>query len=329
MHAATSTSAPSTGVSPVIEVQGLSKRFGSFLALDNLTLSIPRASVGLLGANGAGKTTLIRNLLGLTKPTTGHARVVGFDTQTQGTRVREHVGYMPEADALPMATTAADFVGHMAEMSGLPARAARQRAADVLYQVGLSEERYRLIKGFSTGMRQRVKLAQAIVHDPDLVFLDEPTAGMDPNGREEMLELVERIYRSLGIAVVFSSHILEDIERVCDYVVILDGGKLVTSRPLGEMEAIGGEVVVRVEGDAVAFANALRGQGVSVRMGDVNLGRDEMIVDVHEEQIYDRIRDLAVTADTPLRSLRGRSRSLEDIYLGDVEAARGVVNGDR
>ncbi len=329
MHAAMTTSPPEPASAPVIEVQALSKHFGKFLALDNLTLTIPRASVGLLGANGAGKTTLIRNLLGLTKPTSGTARVVGYDTQTQGTKVREHVGYMPEADALPMATTAADFVGHMAEMSGLPARAARQRAADVLYQVGLSEERYRLIKGFSTGMRQRVKLAQAIVHDPDLVFLDEPTAGMDPNGREEMLELVERIYRNLGIAVVFSSHILEDIERVCDYVVILDGGKLVTARPLGEMDAIGGEVVVRVDGDPVAFANALRQQGVHVRTGDVDLGRDEMIVDVHEEPVYDVIRDLSVSTGAPLRTLRGRSRTLEDVYLGDVEAARGGTDGDR
>jgi ABC-2 type transport system ATP-binding protein len=313
----------------VIAVQGLSKRFGSVLALDNLTLQVPRASIGLLGANGAGKTTLIRLLLGLTSPTGGRATVVGYDTQTQGTILREYVGYMPEADALPMATTAADFVGHMAEMSGLPARAARQRAADVLYQVGLSEERYRLIKGFSTGMRQRVKLAQAIVHDPALVFLDEPTAGMDPNGREEMLELVERIYRDLGIAVVFSSHILEDIERVCDFVVILDGGKLVTARPLGQMERIGGEIVIRIDGDPGAFAGALRQQGVTVRTGDVDLGRDELIVDATDERVFDQVRDLAVAQGASLRALRTRSRSLEDIYLGDIEAAREASNGSR
>jgi ABC-2 type transport system ATP-binding protein len=177
-------------------------------------------------------------------------------------------------------------------------------------------------------MRQRVKLAQAIVHDPDLVLLDEPTAGMDPNGREEMLELVQRIYRNLGIAVVFSSHILEDIERVCDYVVILDNGKLVTARPLGEMETIGGEVVVRIDGDTAAFANSLRQQGVSVRSDGVDLGRDELVVDVHHEEVYDQVRDLAVASGATLRSLRSRSRSLEDIYLGDVEAARGGTNGD-
>ncbi len=314
---------------PVIEVRGLDKKFKNFVALENITLSIPRASVGLLGANGAGKTTLIRTLLGLSKPNRGSASVVGFDTQTQGTKVREHVGYMPEADALPMATTAADFVGHMAEMSGLPPRAARQRAADVLFQVGLAEERYRLIKGFSTGMRQRAKLAQAIVHDPDLVFLDEPTAGMDPQGREEMLELVERIYKNLGIAVVFSSHILEDIERVCDYVVILDGGRLVTSQALGDLGNVGGEVIIRIDGDYDSFAAELQRNGVRVRQGDLNMGRDEIIVEGTDDRIYDKIRDLAVQQQASLRSMRSRSRSLEDIYLGNVEAAREANHVDR
>ena len=307
---------------PVIEVRGLRKTFGSFVALENLDLAIPRASVGLLGANGAGKTTLIRTLLGLIAPDRGTAKVVGYDTQTQGVHVRERVGYMPEADALPSSTTAADFVGHMAEMSGLPARAARQRAADVLYQVGLEEERYRLIKGFSTGMRQRVKLAQAIVHDPELVFLDEPTAGMDPRGREEMLELVERIYRTMGISVVFSSHILEDIERVCDYVVILDNGRLISAQPLGGLGEIGGEVVVDIDGDRERFVSAIAGRGVAVRQSDSELGVREIVIDVHDEQVYDLIRDTAVEQRVALRSLRQRSRSLEDIYLGDVGAMR-------
>jgi ABC-2 type transport system ATP-binding protein len=307
---------------PIIEVSGLTKRFKRFVALDGVTLSIPRASVGLLGANGAGKTTLIRTLLGLSKPTAGSARVVGYDIQTQGTKLREHVGYMPEADALPMSTTAADFVGHMAEMSGLPARHARQRAADVLHQVGLSEERYRLIKGFSTGMRQRVKLAQAIVHDPDVVFLDEPTAGMDPQGREDMLELVERIYRSLGIAVVFSSHILEDIERVCDHVVILDSGKVVTARPLEDHNEVVTEVIVRIDGQVARFAGELKEQGLEVQSGGLEMGRDELIVPISDPRVYDLVRDLAVHQGIGLRSIRPRARTLEDIYLGDVGAAR-------
>lgn len=311
-----------TNEPPIIEVNGLTKRFKRFVALDGVSLSIPRASVGLLGANGAGKTTLIRTLLGLSKPTAGTARVVGYDIQTQGTKLREHVGYMPEADALPMSTTAADFVGHMAEMSGLPARQARQRAADVLYQVGLTEERYRLIKGFSTGMRQRVKLAQAIVHDPDLVFLDEPTAGMDPQGREDMLELVERIYRNLGIAVVFSSHILEDIERVCDHVVILDSGKVVTARPLEDRDEVVTEVIVRIDGHVARFAGQLEEQGLAVQVGGLDMGRDELIVPVDDPRVYDLVRDLAVHQGAGLRSIRPRARTLEDIYLGDVGAAR-------
>jgi ABC-2 type transport system ATP-binding protein len=311
--------------SPVIDVRALRKTFGSFVALDNITLTVPRASVGLLGANGAGKTTLIRTLLGLIAPDRGSATVVGFDTQREGTKVREFVGYMPEAEGLPSSTTAADFVGHMAEMSGLPPRAARQRAADVLYQVGLAEERYRLIKGFSTGMRQRVKLAQAIVHDPKLVFLDEPTAGLDPRGREEMLELIERIYRQLGIAVVVSTHILEDVERVCDYVVIIDQGRLISAQPLGQMDVIGGEAIVHIDGDQAAFRRGLEARGVSVRDADADLGVHDLVIDVHDEAVYDLIRDLAVEQGAALRSLRSRSRSLEDIYLSDIGAAREEV----
>ncbi len=221
----------------VIEVHGLTKKFKRFTALDNVSLTIPRSSVGLLGANGAGKTTLIRTLLGLVKPNSGSATVVGHDTQSQGTKVREHVGYMPEADALPLSTTAADFVGHMAEMSGLPARQARQRAADVLYQVGLSEERYRLIKGFSTGMRQRVKLAQSIVHDPELVFLDEPTAGLDPEQRVGFRALL----RALGqeSTVVVSTHLVEDVASACTGVVLLDAGQVQWTGTADELAAAG------------------------------------------------------------------------------------------
>jgi ABC-2 type transport system ATP-binding protein len=303
----------------VIETKGFTKRYKSFLALDGIDLAVPPASVGLLGANGAGKTTLIRSLLGIIKPTSGSARVVGYDTKAQSIKVRERVGYMPEADALPMSTTAADFVGHMAEMSGLPPRQARQRAADILYQVGLGEERYRLIKGFSTGMRQRVKLAQAIVHDPKLVFLDEPTAGMDPQGREEMLELVERIYRRMGISVVFSSHILEDIERVCDYVVILDNGRLVASQALGNVHETLGEVSIELDGNRQPFLDALAAQGVSAReIASEATGQPLLVVDVHDENIYDTIRDVAVAQNSVIRNLRSRSRSLEDIYLGNV-----------
>src|SRR3954462_7252867 len=232
-----------------IETAGLVKRYGSVAALDNVDLTVPRAAVGLLGPNGAGKSTLLKILLGLSRPNGGKARVLGRDAVVDGRELRMRVGYMPETDTLPDNATAADFVSHMAEMSGLPRRAARQRAADVLYQVGLDEERYRLIKGFSTGMKQRVKLAQAIVHDPDLVFLDEPTNGMDPQGRDEMLDLIARIHNSLGIAVVISSHILEDIERVCDYVVILSQGRMILDEPMSAIGSGATELRIRGEGD--------------------------------------------------------------------------------
>lgn len=315
---------------PAIEVRGLTKRYGNLAALDRLDLSIPRAAVGLLGANGAGKTTLLRLLLGLTDPTSGDAKVLGFDTRTEGVKIREHVGYMPESDVLPPGVTAADFVGHMAEMSGLPARAARQRAADVLYQVGLDEERYRLIKGFSTGMKQRVKLAQAIVHDPGLVFLDEPTNGMDPQGREDMLDLIVRIHKMLGIAVVVSSHILEDIEKVCDYVVILSGGQLMVSQPLSGIGTEQGDLLVRLDGDPTEFIARLASQGIKTTVsGDEELAeRDELIVAFDGDHVYDAVRDAAAELGLPLRSLRKKARSLEDVYIGNLNAQTNANNGE-
>lgn len=329
MPGTTTSPEPESNPDAIIEARGFTKRYGTFVALDQIDLSIPQASVGLLGANGAGKSTLIRSLLGIIKPSGGSASVVGLDTQRDGIKVRENVGYMPEADALPMSTTAADFVGHMAEMSGLPPRQARQRAADVLYQVGLGEERYRLIKGFSTGMRQRVKLAQAIVHDPKLVFLDEPTAGMDPKGRDEMLELVERIYRQMGISVVFSSHILEDIERVCDYVVILDGGRLIASQALGDVSEKTGDIVLQLESGRDPFREALEEAGVAVKNHESEVSSyEQLIIHVQDEHTYDVIRDIAVAQQAIIRGLRSQSRSLEDIYLGNVGAAREVNRVD-
>jgi ABC-2 type transport system ATP-binding protein len=313
----------------VVETRNLRKTYGSVIALEGLDLVIPRAAVGLLGANGAGKTTLIRLLLGLSRPDSGSATILGYNALTQGVAARERIGYMPESDCLPPGTTAADFVGHMAEMSGLPARAARQRAADVLYQVGLDEERYRLIKGFSTGMKQRVKLAQAIVHDPDLVFLDEPTNGMDPQGREDMLDLIARIYRTLGIAVVVSSHILEDIERVCDYVVILNDGRLVLAQPMASTREEGGDLLVLLDGDPDRVIAALASHGVNARLNEEPEHMPgELIIRRDGDQVYDAIRDVAADLSLPLRSLRSRARTLEDLYLGNVITDNGSPTGE-
>jgi ABC-2 type transport system ATP-binding protein len=247
-----------------------------------------------------------------------------MDTRTESIKIRERVGYMPESDVLPSNATAADFVGHMAEMSGIPKVHARQRAADVLYQVGLDEERYRLIKGFSTGMKQRVKLAQAVVHDPSLVFLDEPTAGMDPPGRESMLELILRVYRMMGMTVVLSSHILEDIERVCDYVIIINGGKLVLSQPIGKSAVDSQEIVVRLNANPQQFIDRLAVYGVhDVRMAAQGLATPfpELIIKQRDDAVYDAIRDTAADLNVPLRALRSRAHSLEEVYLDAVGAA--------
>ena len=311
---------PTTTLS--IATSGLTKRYGKILALDKVDLAVPRAAVGLLGPNGAGKSTLLRILLGLTRADGGSAAVLGRDAIKDSRELRMRVGYMPEIDSLPDGATAADFVSHMAEMSGLPRRAARQRAADVLYHVGLDEERYRLVKGFSTGMKQRVKLAQAIVHDPELVFLDEPTNGLDPLGREEMLDLIQRIHRQLGILVVLSSHILDDVERVCDYVVVLDGGRVVASQPLRAPEDDRADLHVRVDGDPAPFLRRLEAAGIAARPAGIEFGSDEFIVQRNGDGTLDAIRDAAAASNAPLRLLRPATRSLEDLYIGSVGNGR-------
>ena len=231
--------------SPSFALTDLTKTFGSVTALDGLTVTVPRGSVGLVGANGAGKTTMFRLLLGLIAPTKGRVEVRGQDVQADPITARSRLGFMPEHDCLPPDQTAADLVSTLGEMSGLPARAARQRASDVLDLVGLDEARFRPIEGFSTGMRQRTKLAQALVADPELVLLDEPTAGLDPIGRQEMLDLVNRL-GEFGISVVLATHLLDDVQSVCDHVVMIDGGKLVLSGPTEQLLERAGTVRVDV-----------------------------------------------------------------------------------
>ena len=202
---------------PLLRLDRLTKRYPGVTALDGLTLEVPRGRVGLVGANGAGKTTMFRLLLGLAHPTEGRVEVCGIDVSADPIGVRSRLGYMPEHDCLPLDQTAADVVSTFGELSGLPARASRQRASDILDLVGLDEARFRPIGGFSTGMRQRTKLAQALVGDPELVLLDEPTAVLDPLGRGEMLALVARL-GTFGISVLMATHLLDDVQQVCDHV---------------------------------------------------------------------------------------------------------------
>src|SRR4051812_21435306 len=242
----------------LIVTSGLTKRFSRVTALTDLTVDIPVGVVGLVGANGAGKSTLIKILLGLSRATMGTAQVLDLDVATDGARIREAVGYMPEHDCLPPDVSATELVVHMARMSGLPTTAARERAADTLRHVGLYEERYRPIGGYSTGMRQRGKLAQALVHDPQLVMLDEPTNGLDPAGRDEMLGLIRRIGTVFGISVLVTSHLMGELERVCDHVVVIDGGRLLRSSSTADVTAVTELLTLEVDAGGAQVAARLQ-----------------------------------------------------------------------
>jgi ABC-2 type transport system ATP-binding protein len=246
----------------MISTAALTRRYGTVTAVSDLTVDIPPGITGLIGANGAGKSTLIKMLLGLLPPSAGGATVLGHDIRTDGPAIRERVGYMPEHDCLPPDTSATEFVVHMARMSGLPRTAARERTADTLRHVGLYEERYRPIGGYSTGMKHRVKLAQALVHDPQLIVLDEPTNGLDPAGRDDMLGLIRRIGTDFGISVLVSSHLLGELERTCDHVVVIDGGNLLRSTSTAEITAAGQVLVVEVTDRAPELVDLLRAGGV-------------------------------------------------------------------
>ncbi len=288
--------------------QQLGHAYGSVAALHSLDLTVPEGRVGLVGANGAGKSTLIKILLGILTPTTGTATVLGMDTRTDLINIRSLVGYMPEGPCLPLDQTAADFLVYAAGTAGLPPKAARQRASDVLTLVGLDEERFRYLGDFSTGMKQRAKLAQAIVHDPKLVFLDEPTAGLDPSGREEMLDLIARL-GTFGIDVVVSSHVLRDIERTCDWVVMLDEGTLLDSAPLGAVAAEGA-VRLEVNGSPDAMLAELSRTGASVTAD----GR-RLIVVHPSADVFDIIRDAAVASGSSIRRLDSGGATLEEMFL--------------
>ena len=291
---------------------------GGVTALDGLTLELEPGVIGLVGANGAGKSTLIKILLGLLPPTSGDAFVMDLDVRTDGTTIRQLVGYMPEYDCLPPDASATDLVSHMARMSGLPNAAARERTAEVLRLVGLYEERYRAIGGYSTGMKQRVKLAQALVHDPRLLFLDEPTNGLDPAGRDEMLALVQRTGKEFGIAIVVASHLLGEIERVCDFLVAIDAGRLLRAAPLDTFTERTGVLAVEVEEGEAALAAELSRRGLQA----VTDGRT-VLVAVADDHPYDLVRDAIAELRLPLVRLEQRRQSLEDLFRDEAPVSPG------
>jgi ABC-2 type transport system ATP-binding protein len=303
----------------LIETEALTKRFGAVTALDDLTVAVSPGVTGLVGANGAGKSTLLKILLGLVPATDGHARVLDLDVTRDGAAIRERVGYMPEHDCLPPDVSATEFVVHMARMSGLPQTAARERAADTLRHVGLYEERYRPMGGYSTGMRQRVKLAQALVHDPSLVMLDEPTNGLDPAGRDDMLELIQRIDAEFGISVIVTSHLLGELERVCREIVVIDAGRLLRHSTTASVTAETPVVAVEVDDDPAALVDRLRGAGVTVRAADRLLQ-----VDVADASTYDLVRDAVAELGLGLVRMERQRHRMTEIFA-DRETEQGGV----
>jgi ABC-2 type transport system ATP-binding protein len=305
---------------PAIATQSLTRTFGPVTALSQLSVEMPHGVVGLVGANGAGKSTLIKILLGLLPPTSGTATILGMDCLTDGLKIREIVGYMPESECLPPDVSATEFIVHMARMSGLPTNIARERTADTLRHVGLYEERYRPIGGYSTGMRQRVKLAQALVHDPKLVLLDEPTNGLDPAGRDDMLELISRVSTDFGISVVVTSHLLGELERIADHVVSIEAGVLQHSTSTAAATELSGLVLIEVTDRGAEAVERLRALGATVTTG---AHPNSFAVEVADERVLDEVRGVVVDLDVGLvRMQRGRHH-LSEMFLTTQEAVHG------
>jgi ABC-2 type transport system ATP-binding protein len=305
----------SQAMTPVVDLQRVSVRYGSQLALRDVSATFPSGAVGLLGPNGAGKSTMIKALLGLLAPDTGEMRVLGLDVRRSPLQIRGRIGYMPENDAHIPRMNAVTFVAYCGELCGLPPADAMQRAHEVLYYVGLGEARYRNIEQYSTGMKQRIKLAQALVHDPSLLFLDEPTNGMDPKGRDEMLELIRDIAHNKQINLILSSHLLPDVEYTCDHVVVLDKGGIAAAGPIATLKGPGGRVFeLRVKGVADQFLAAMRGAGLECHTTD----DDVMRVFVPDERGPRFLFTLAAQHKVQVRHLRASVPTLEDVFAKAV-----------
>jgi ABC-2 type transport system ATP-binding protein len=297
----------------VIETASLTKVYPGkpeVTALDGLTVSFEAGVTGLVGANGAGKSTLIKILLGLLPATSGQARVLGHDTATDGLKIRTLLGYMPEHDCLPPDMTATELVTHLGRMSGLPPTVAKERAAESLRHVGLHEERYRQIGTYSTGMKQRVKLAQALVGDPRLLLLDEPTNGLDPAGRNAMLDLIARIGAEFGISIVVASHLLGEIEQICDHLVAIEGGWLLRAASMTSFTQVRQVLAVEVEEGLAQLADELARHGLET----TTAGRQTLLVPLGGDDTYDVIRDCVATLRLPLSRLEQRRHQVEELF---------------
>ncbi len=301
--------------SSVISAVGVTKSWGTHQVFSDLTAQVPRGVTGLLGSNGSGKTTLLGMLLGLHHPDGGELRILGEDPAHAGPELRQHIGYSPEHHDLPNDVAAQDLVRHIAQIHGLPRREATTRSSDALWLVGLGEERARPVGTMSTGQRQRVKLAQAIAHGPSIILLDEPTDGLDPVQRDDMLELIRRIGTEFEIDVVLSSHLLEEVERIADNVVIVADGTVRASGPISELRSGRGGVIVQLADRSADVAAALRSAGLVV-----DEQRDRLVVGTTEpaEELVDAVRDAVAAVQAPLRRLYPVEQSLEELFLTEV-----------
>jgi len=297
----------------LITLRGVSKRYGAVQALRAVDAVIRGRIIGLLGPNGAGKSTLLKALLGLI-PHEGEARVLGMSSMSEGAAIRDRVGYMPESDAFLSGMSAVELCTYAAELSGLPRNEAMQRAHAALYYAGLEEKRYQDIEGYSTGMKQKVKLAQALVHDPELLFLDEPTNGLDPRARDEMLELIEEMPERRGCRIVVSTHLLPDVDRLCDHVLIMHQGQMRFAGRIEELRAsgvTGRDFVVEVKADAAALAEALGKRGAEAKVKSPMVLSVALAEGMNPRDVF----AVARAAGVQVRGLEAERESMEQAFL--------------
>ena len=298
----------------LFELHDVRKTYGRVTALQDLTVGVPEGAVGLLGPNGAGKTTMIRTLLGLIRVDAGGGQVLGMDIRRRRLDIRQAVGFVPEDECLFPGVEGVEFVSYAGELGGMGRVDAMQRAHEVLDYVGLGEARYRKVDSYSTGMKQRLKIAAAIVHDPKLVVLDEPTNGMDPAGRVEVLELARDLSRNKGIHLLFSSHLLPDVEAVCDHVLVLGRGRLLAQGEIAELTRAHRRLFdVRVKAEPDALAEALRRVGCEVEPRE-----EELLVELPEGGTAAVLWRAAIDSGTQIRSLKPRRSTLEEVFLRAV-----------
>lgn len=299
----------------LFQLENVTKTYGAITALNSLSVSAPEGAIGLLGPNGSGKTTMIRTLLGLIGIDGGSGEVLGMNIHRRQLDIRRAVGFAPEDECIFPRVDGVGFVAYAGELVGMPKRDALQRAHEVLDYMGLREERYRPVESYSTGMKQRIKLAAAIVHDPKLLILDEPTNGMDPAGRDETLALARDLAHNKGMNLLFSSHLLPDVEAVCDHVVVLGGGNLLTQGRIEELKKVHrSSYEVRVKADPTPFAGRLTARGCVARVRD-----DFLVVDLPDGASVQLLWDIAADSQEQIRLLRPRRSTLEDVFLEVVE----------